>query len=69
MPHHPLMAPHPALEMKSMGLVTLGVTGNLNKKSSSAGFTSFFISRIWKRERCMYISSFYCSESAKGLIK
>lgn len=47
LPRCTLIPPQEWLERKSTGDVTPGWTGYLRRKSSSAGFISLFISRIW----------------------
>lgn len=42
------MPPQEWSDRKSTGDLTLGVTGYLRRKSSSVGFISLFISRIWR---------------------
>lgn len=45
------MPPQEWLDRKSTGDVTPGVTGYLRRKSSSAGFISLFINRIWGHKK------------------
>ncbi len=44
-----LIPPHPTLLRKSTGLVRLGLAGKRSRKSSSTGFSSLFIIRIYNR--------------------
>lgn len=46
-----LIPPQEWLDRKSTGDVTPGWTGYLRRKSSSAGFISLFISRIWGHKK------------------